>query len=62
MTNPKIKPCPDCLDGGDPAVMIYDHGTRGVECLDCDRLGPGEGTIAQAIKSWNAMVIGKPAT
>lgn len=55
MTSPKIKPCPICLDGGDPVVMTYDHGWRHVECLDCDYRGPGEGSIKQAIVSWNAI-------
>lgn len=53
MVYAKIQPCPTCLDGGDPVVMTYEHGWRHVECLDCDRLGPGEGSKLVAIQSWN---------
>lgn len=56
MTYPKIKPCPSCLDGGDPDLIEYDHGWKHVECFDCDLLGPGEGRNADAIRSWNGMV------
>lgn len=55
MSLPKIQPCPDCLDGGDPELFTYENGWRHVECLDCDRLGPGEGSQRAAIVAWNAM-------
>lgn len=52
-TNPKIRPCPQC---GNEAVSVYgyDNGTKHVECDCCHYLGPGEGSIRQAIKSHNA--------
>lgn len=52
----KIQPCPNCLDGGDPSVMIYDHGWKHIECLDCDLLGPGAGSQKAAIALWNEKV------
>lgn len=58
MTAPKVKPCPNCPDGGDPVVMKYEHGWTHVECLDCDLMGAGEGSKLAAIKSWNAYVTG----
>ena len=61
MTQPKIKPCPRCLDGGDPVLMTYENGWKHVECFDCDLLGPGEGNNAAAIRSWNATAREIPA-
>ncbi len=52
-TNPKIRPCPYCGLDDRLAVYIYDSGWRHVECLRCNYLGPGEGSIRQAIKSHN---------
>ena len=59
MTYQKIRPCPRCLDGGDPDLIEYDYGWKHVECFDCDLLGPGEGRNGDAIKSWNDMVLGE---
>ena len=53
-TNPKIKPCPTCKNDEHLAVYTYDNGWRHVECDKCFYLGPGEGTVRQAIKSHNA--------
>jgi hypothetical protein len=56
-TNPKMKPCPKCKSAEYLAVYKYDSGWCHVEC---DRptcnfyLGPGEGSIRQAIKAHNA--------
>jgi len=52
MTNPKIKPCPKC--GCGLSVYKYDSGWCYVECNNCFYLGPGEGSVKQAIKSHNA--------
>ena len=51
MTYPKMKPCPRC--GDDVVVYTYESGWRHVECLKCNYLGPGEGSIAAAIKAHN---------
>ncbi len=53
MGTPRILPCARCLDGGDPVLMTYEHGWKHVECFDCDQLGPGAGSKAQAVKEWN---------
>jgi uncharacterized metal-binding protein (TIGR02443 family) len=53
MTNPKMKPCPRCRADDHLAVFRYDSGWRYVECIKCDYLGPGEGSIRSAIKSHN---------
>ncbi|HWX13479.1 MAG TPA: YheV family putative metal-binding protein [Methylocella sp.] len=53
MTNPKIKPCPKCGAPDNLAVYRYDNDTRHVECLDCDYLGPGEGSVRAAIIAHN---------
>jgi uncharacterized metal-binding protein (TIGR02443 family) len=53
MTNPKIKPCPNCQSGDGIAVYTYESGWRHVECVKCNYLGPGEGSIKAAIKSHN---------
>ncbi len=53
MTNPKIKPCPQCNSGERMAVYAYESGWRHVECDKCYYLGPGEGSIRAAIKSHN---------
>lgn len=52
-TNPKLKPCPECSESDHLAVYTYDNGWRHVECTACNYLGPGEGSIRQAIKSHN---------
>lgn len=54
MSNPKIKPCPQCGDA-DLFVYAYDNGWRHVECDTCFYLGPGEGSIRASIKSHNAL-------
>lgn len=52
MTAPKPKPCPRCGDP-DVAVYRYDNAWRHVECDKCGYLGPGEGSIRQAITAHN---------
>ena len=52
-TNPKIKPCPNCGTAEFVAVYTYDYGWRHVECDKCHYLGPGEGSVRQAIKAHN---------
>lgn len=64
MTNPKMKPCPKCGSADHLDVYTYDNGWCHVECDNgfnvradaCHYLGPGEGSIRQAIKSHNASV------
>jgi Zn ribbon nucleic-acid-binding protein len=60
-TNPKMKACPKC--GLTDFLAVYDYdGWKHVECDNgfntsaspCLYLGPGEGSIRQAIKSHNA--------
>jgi len=53
MSRPKIKPCPRCASDDQITVMRYESGWRHVECLRCDYIGPGEGSIIAAIKSHN---------
>lgn len=53
MTNPKMRPCPKCGATDRLAVYTYPSGWRHVECNACFYLGPGEGTIHEAIKSHN---------
>jgi hypothetical protein len=61
-TNQKIRPCPQCGSADDVAVYKYDNGWCYVECNNgfnavgkksCRYLGPGEGSVRQAIKSHN---------
>jgi Zn ribbon nucleic-acid-binding protein len=68
-TNPKMLPCPKC--GRTDFLAVYDYdGWRHVECDNgfnstptppateaCHYLGPGEGSIRQAIKSHNERVL-----
>lgn len=54
MSNPKIKPCPNCHDYNRIVVYKYDSGWCHVECTKCNYFGPGEGSIKAAIKSHNA--------
>lgn len=59
-TNQKILPCPRC-GSSDLTVYEYEHGWRHVECNEgfnrpghlCGYLGPGEGSVRQAIKAHN---------
>lgn len=53
MSYPKMKPCLRCRSAEHLAVFTYDNGARHVECEACGYLGPGEGSIRQAIKSHN---------
>lgn len=46
-------PCRACRDDAAIAAYKYDNGWWHVECLRCDELGPGEGQLRQAVKSWN---------
>ena len=50
----KIAPCPTCKSDEYIAVYTYENGWRHVECTKCNYLGPGEGSIRQAINSHNA--------
>lgn len=54
MAYPKIKPCPKCESVEHMDVYTYDRGWRHVECDRCYYLGPGEGSILQAIRAHNA--------
>lgn len=56
MSRQKISPCPTCRTSAEMAVYTYESGCRHVECLTCFYLGPGEGSIPQAIKSHNERV------
>lgn len=62
MTNPKMKPCPQCGSADSLAVFSYDNGTRHVECDNrkCLYLGPGAGSIRAAIKAHNAKMVEWP--
>lgn len=57
MTNQKPRPCPRCATTDHIAVYSYENGWRHVECTKCNYLGPGEGSIRQAIKSHNERVL-----
>lgn len=54
MAYPKMKPCPNCKDTDNLNVFTYDNGWRHVECVKCDYLGPGCGSITAAIRNYNA--------
>jgi Zn ribbon nucleic-acid-binding protein len=56
MSRQKISPCPTCQSADEVTVYTYESGWRHVECLTCFYLGPGEGSILQAIKSHNERV------
>lgn len=56
-TNQKMKPCPKCRSVDHLAVYTYESGWRHVECIKCFYLGPGEGSIRQAIAAHNAAII-----
>lgn len=63
MTNPKMKPCPEC---GNIYTGLYGYGdyiekTWHVECDDCDYLGP-PGNKAQAIREHNDRFAAKNPT
>ena len=53
MTNPKMKPCPNC---GNIYTALYGYGDWGttwhVECDECHYMGPG-GNQLQAIREHN---------
>ncbi len=53
MAYPKMKPCPECKDTVGLSVFTYDNGWRHVECVKCDYLGPGCGSILSAIRHHN---------
>jgi Zn ribbon nucleic-acid-binding protein len=57
MTNPKIKPCPNCRSIEFVTVYTYFSGWRHVECIKCNYFGPGEGSIRAAIKSHNERAV-----
>ena len=61
MSNQKIRPCPKCQSDERVAVYKYDSGWCHVECNKCFYLGPGEGSIKQAIKSHNERVASTPS-
>lgn len=52
MSYPKMRPCPNCKDSDNLNVFNYD-GWRHVECVKCNYLGPGCGSIADAIRHHN---------
>lgn len=60
MGRPKMLPCPKCGRPDLLEVLTYDHGWRHVECTSrlCDYLGPGEGSIREAIKAHNRRCAG----
>jgi uncharacterized metal-binding protein (TIGR02443 family) len=51
-TNQKYKPCPVCLNDDNLSVFDYD-GTKHVECIKCNYLGPASGSVRWAIKLHN---------
>jgi ribosomal protein S27AE len=55
MTYQKLKACPRCGNGS-LGIYSYENGWKHVECSRCNYLGPGKGTIAQAIKSHNERI------
>lgn len=59
MSYPKMQPCPNCKNDEQLEVYRYDSGWRHVECDKCFYLGPGEGSILQAIRSHNAKSLAK---
>lgn len=57
MTRPKMCACPKCgAPGASLAVYTYENGWRHVECDACYYLGPGGGSIVQAIRAHNQHV------
>lgn len=52
----KMTPCPNCKSDENLAVYGYDNGWKHVECNKCWYLGPGEGSVRQAIRAHNAHV------
>lgn len=54
MTYPKIRACVECDSDDNVDVYNYEYGWKHVECERCGILGPGEGRILDAIRSWNA--------
>lgn len=58
MTYPKMKPCPICGQADTLEVYKYENGWQHVECdlNACGYMGPGEGSILQAIRSHNEAV------
>ena len=61
MTLPKIKACPTCKTDLHLAICTYDNGWRHVECLECNYLGPGEGSKLQAVRSHNRRITDRAA-
>jgi uncharacterized metal-binding protein (TIGR02443 family) len=53
-TNPKMHPCPTCGKTDHLGVFAYDYGWQHVECIECNYMGPGEGSKRMAIKGHNA--------
>ncbi|MCB1419776.1 MAG: YheV family putative metal-binding protein [Notoacmeibacter sp.] len=53
MAYPRMKTCPTCNSDDRLGVYTYESGWRHVECTKCNYMGPGEGSIRQAIKSHN---------
>lgn len=61
-TNQKIKSCPTCQSDDNIEVYKYDSGWRHVECTKCNYLGPGEGSVRQAIIAHNERMRAPPSS
>lgn len=68
MRYPKMKPCPKCGSAAYLDVHKYDNGWIHVECDNgfntanhCGYLGPGEGSVWQAIASHNVRSCSGPS-
>lgn len=57
----KISPCPKCGSADHLAVYAYESAWRYVECDKCHYLGPGAGSVSQAIRSHNERVVTQPS-
>lgn len=62
MTYPKLKPCDRCQSSDDLEINKYEHGWVHVECVVCNYLGPGEGSILQAIRAHNSAATKPPSS
>lgn len=53
----KLKPCKNCKTDEGLAIFKYESGCQHVECVRCNYLGPGSGSVAGAAKLHNEKVI-----
>lgn len=53
MAYPKMKACPYCDRDDALEVFTYENGSRHVECVRCDYLGPACTSIRHAIRHHN---------